>query len=156
MQCSEANQSWGGGKPQADSPFGREEWKRANASARPRIPLRASALKAVSKFGFLLFIIRMRNEGLCTDRIDLKISSGEHKYRGATGAAHAPKLDKTPMKVARRRCRRRLLSFKIEVRTRSCRSYPIWHPWSTYIPVRIIAQVQWFIYQNQLQPSSGI
>ena len=34
-----------------------EEWKRAYASARPRIPFRASALKAVSKFGFQLFTL---------------------------------------------------------------------------------------------------
>jgi hypothetical protein len=25
VECSEANQSWAGGKPQADSPFGPEE-----------------------------------------------------------------------------------------------------------------------------------
>ena len=34
-----------------------EEWKRAYASARPRIPFRASVLKAVSKFGFQLFTL---------------------------------------------------------------------------------------------------
>jgi hypothetical protein len=49
--------------------------------------------------------------------------------RGATGAARAPKLDKTPNMVARRRCRRRNLFSKIKVRPRSCRSYPIWRPW---------------------------
>ena len=32
------------------------------------------------------------------------------------------------MMVAHRRCRRRLLFFKIEVRPRSCQSYHIWRP----------------------------
>jgi hypothetical protein len=48
--------------------------------------------------------------------------------RGATGAARAPKLDKTPNTAARRRCRRRNLFYKIKVRPRSCRSYTIWRP----------------------------
>ena len=48
--------------------------------------------------------------------------------RGATGAARAPKPGETPIMAARRRCRRHLLFFKIEVRPRSCRSYHIWRP----------------------------
>ena len=48
--------------------------------------------------------------------------------RGATGVARAPKPGKTPIMAARRRCRRRFLFFKIEVRPRSCRSYHIWRP----------------------------
>ena len=48
-------------------------------------------------------------------------------YRGATGAARAPRLDKTTNTAARRRrCRRRPLFCKIEVRPRSCRSYRVW------------------------------
>ena len=50
--------------------------------------------------------------------------------RGTTGAAGAPKLDKTTNTAARRRCRN--LFFKIKVRPRSCRSYPIWRPCSGY------------------------
>ena len=48
--------------------------------------------------------------------------------RGATGAARAPNLDKTPNMAARWRCRRCFLFSKIKVRPRSCRSYPIWRP----------------------------
>ena len=48
--------------------------------------------------------------------------------RGTTGAARASKLDKTPNTAARRRCRHRNLFFKIKVRSRSCRSYPVWRP----------------------------
>ena len=51
-------------------------------------------------------------------------------FRGATGAARAPKPGKTPIMAARRRCRHRFLFFKIEVRPRSCRSYHIWRPWA--------------------------
>ena len=40
--------------------------------------------------------------------------------------ASAPKPGKTPTMAAR--CRRRLLLFKIKVRPRSCRYYPIWRP----------------------------
>ena len=39
---------------------------------------------------------------------------------GATGAAHAPKPGKAPIMAAHRRCRRRLLFFKIEVRPHMC------------------------------------
>ena len=51
------------------------------------------------------------------------------KLSGATGAARAPKPDKTPIMAARHCCCRRLLFFNIKVRPRSCRSYHIWHPW---------------------------
>ena len=50
-----------------------------------------------------------------------------NNIRGATGAARAPKPGKTPRMAACRRCRC-LLFFKIKVRPRSCRSYPIWRP----------------------------
>ena len=49
--------------------------------------------------------------------------------RGATGAASVPKPDKTPITAACRRCRCRVLFFKIKVRPRSCRSYTLWRPW---------------------------
>ena len=52
--------------------------------------------------------------------------------RGAIGAVRTSKLDKTPVKSALHRCR--LLFFKIKVRPRSCRSYPIWSPCS-YIQI---------------------
>ena len=48
--------------------------------------------------------------------------------RGATGAARVPKPGKTPVMAAYRHCRRRLLFFKIKVRPRSWRYYPIWRP----------------------------
>ena len=44
-------------------------------------------------------------------------------FRGATSTAHTSKPCKTPIMAARRR---RLLFFKIEVRSRSCWSYHIW------------------------------
>ena len=47
------------------------------------------------------------------------------RFRGATGAARAPKPGKAPIMAARRRCRRRLLFFKIEVRPRPCRPYRV-------------------------------
>ena len=50
---------------------------------------------------------------------------GKPIYRGATGAARAPKPGKAPIMAARRRCRRRLLFFKIEVRPRPCRPYRV-------------------------------
>ena len=45
----------------------------------------------------------------------------------ATGAppARVPQPDKTTLKTACRRCRRRVIFFKIKVRPRSCRSYLI-------------------------------
>jgi hypothetical protein len=45
--------------------------------------------------------------------------------RGATGAARGPKPGKAPIMGARRRCRRRLIFFKIEVRPRPCRPYRV-------------------------------
>ena len=54
-------------------------------------------------------------------------------HRGATVAARATKPGKTPIMAAPRRCRHRLLFFKIEVRPRSCRSYHIWRPWIQWI-----------------------
>ena len=42
----------------------------------------------------------------------------------------APKPDKTPIMVVRLCCCRRVLFFKIKVRSRSCWFYPIWHPCS--------------------------
>ena len=48
--------------------------------------------------------------------------------RGATGAARGPNPGKTPRMAARRSCRCRVLFFKIKVRPRPCRSYPIWRP----------------------------
>ena len=47
------------------------------------------------------------------------------RIRGATGAARAPKPGKAPIMAARRRCCRRLLFFKIEVRPRPCRPYRV-------------------------------
>jgi hypothetical protein len=47
------------------------------------------------------------------------------KERGATGAALAPKPGKTSIMAARRRCCRRLLFFKIEVRPRPCWPYRV-------------------------------
>ena len=52
--------------------------------------------------------------------------------RGAIGAVRTSKLDKTPVKSALHRCR--LLFFKIKVRPRLCRSYPIRSPCS-YIQI---------------------
>ena len=62
-----------------------------------------------------------------------KTNDGRSCTRGATGAARAPKLDKTPNTAARRRCRRRNLFFKIKVRPRSCRPYPVWRPCSVLL-----------------------
>ena len=45
--------------------------------------------------------------------------------RGATGAVRAPKPGKSSIMAARRRCCRRLLFFKIEVRPRPCRPYRV-------------------------------
>ena len=50
--------------------------------------------------------------------------------------ARAPKPDKTPNTAAFRccrrcpRCHRCVLFCKIKVRPRSCRSYPLWRPWT--------------------------
>ena len=49
--------------------------------------------------------------------------------RGATGAARASKPGKPPIMAARRRCRRRLLFFKIEVRPWPCRPYRVRRRW---------------------------
>ena len=48
--------------------------------------------------------------------------------RGATCTECAPKPDKTPIMVVRLRGPRRILFFKIKVRPRSCRPYPLWRP----------------------------
>ena len=64
----------------------------------------------------------------------LFISNNElqvYLIRGATGKAHAPMPDKTPITVMRRR----FLFFKIKVRPRSCRSYPLWRPWPIHLPI---------------------
>ena len=51
------------------------------------------------------------------------------EVRGATGAARAPKPGKAPIMAARRRYRRRLLFFKIEVRPRPCWPYRVRRRW---------------------------
>ena len=57
----------------------------------------------------------------------LFISNNElqvYLIRGATGKVRVPMPDKTPITVMRRR----FLFFKIKVRPRPCRSYPLWRP----------------------------
>ena len=56
--------------------------------------------------------------------LDLMVDLDLVDHRGATGAVRAPKPDKTPIMVARRRCC--LLFFKIKVRPGSCWSYTMW------------------------------
>ena len=58
----------------------------------------------------------------------VRFSENFELIRGATGAARAPNPGKSSIMAARRRCRRRLLFFKIKVRPRSCRSYHVWRP----------------------------
>ena len=65
------------------------------------------------------------------EKIRIVVQTFRIRFRGAA-AAHAPKPGKTPIMSAQSRCR--LLFFKIKVRPRSCRSYPIRSPCS-YIQI---------------------
>jgi hypothetical protein len=66
-------------------------------------------------------------------------------HRGATGAARAPKLDKTPNTAVRRRCRRHNLFYKIKVRPRSCRSYPIWRACYIFLKLKGSSLLNYFL-----------
>ena len=68
----------------------------------------------------------------------------------------APKLDKTPNTAARRLCRRRNLSFKIKVRPRSCRSYPIWRPCTYFNSVRAKHKVVLLVVSGFASKSSAL
>ena len=67
-------------------------------------------------------------------------------HSGATSAAGAPKPGKAPIMTARRRCRCRLLFFKIEVRPRPCRPYRVRRPCHVLSTIKFIRQIYCTFY----------